>query len=200
MARPRSFDLDTVLDRAMQVFWRRGYAETSMADIYDATGLKPGSLYGAVRNKDELFRQVFERYVARFRGTLPQGLDGLPAIEAWLATQVRLAAEDPERRGCLIINTTLERDSHPEATRALARGRLAEIRAFFDRHLRTGQARGELDPDLRPEAIADALLGSVIAIMSLARAGADTDTLRHVAEAATAALRPRRISSGTARP
>lgn len=190
MARPRSFDLDQVLDQAMTLFWRRGYAETSMADVYAATGLKPGSLYGAVRNKDELFRLAFERYAAHFRATLPQGAEGLAAIAAWLRLQAKLGAEDPDRRGCLIVNTVQERDQHPAATRALAQGRLAEIRGFFLHHLGIARDRREIAAGIDPARQADALLGTVVAIMSLARAGADAGTLDNLAAAAEAALRP----------
>ena len=188
MARPRGFDLDSVLDRAMALFWRRGYAETSMADVYAATGLKPGSLYGAVRGKDELFRLAFERYAGHFRASLPGGLEGRAAIEAWLQVQVDLGAADPERRGCLIVNTIVERDVHPEATRALAQGRLADIRGFFLRHLGIAAARGEIGAGILAERQADALTGTVVAIMSLARAGADRDMLQNLADAAVLAL------------
>jgi len=188
MARTREFDMDTVLDQAMGVFWRRGYAATSMADIYDATGLKPGSVYAALKSKEALFQRVFERYAERFRATLPTALVGVPAIAAWLRVQADLAIADPERRGCLIINTVLEREVHSEATRAMAQGRLREIRAFFARHLLLARERGELAARLDVEAQADALLAAVMAIMALGRSGADASTIGHVAQTAEAAL------------
>src|SRR6188508_1544575 len=98
MARPREFDVDDVLLKATAVFWRRGFAATSMSDLYEATGLKPGSLYAAFKDKDHLFRRCFEAYAAFFRQTLPTDCSGVAAIEAWLALQARLAAEDPERK------------------------------------------------------------------------------------------------------
>jgi TetR/AcrR family transcriptional regulator, transcriptional repressor for nem operon len=63
MARPRSFDPDEVLDRAMRRFWERGYRETSVDDLVEATGVKPGSLYNAFHGrKRELFLGSLERY------------------------------------------------------------------------------------------------------------------------------------------
>ncbi|WP_144300268.1 TetR/AcrR family transcriptional regulator [Elioraea rosea] len=195
MPRPRAFDEDEVVEKAMRLFWRRGYAGTAMSDIYAETGLRPGSLYGAFADKDGLFRRAFEAYAARFRATLPKGVAGLAAIEAWLATQVRLAAEDPDRAGCLIVNTVAERDVHPPATQALARGRLQEIRDFFVAALTEAVAMGEVPEGLSVATHADALVGAVVAIMTLGRAGADRTSLEHIAEAALAALRrvqPRR--------
>ncbi len=192
MARTREFDLDTVLDQAMRVFWRRGYVGTSMSDIYAATGLKPGSLYAAFQDKEQLFRRAFERYAERFRATLPKDISGLPAIAQWLRLQAKLAVEDDDRAGCLIINTVAERDAHSPATQALAQGRLQEIRDFFLQHLNAAIRDGDLPSDSKAEAHADALLGAVVSIMTLGRAGADKSVIDHVAAAAYAGLNAER--------
>ena len=182
--------MDDVLERATQVFWRRGYAATSMSDIYEATGLKPGSLYAAFRDKEELFRRCFEHYAAFFRRTLPTDRVGLEAIATWLKLQARLATDDPDRKGCLIINTVTEREIHSEAAKALAAGRLQEIRDFFTRHLTVAVAHGQLAQTLPIERHADALLGAVVSIMALGRAGADKRVIDHVARAAIDSLSP----------
>jgi TetR/AcrR family transcriptional repressor of nem operon len=168
MGRRRAFQLDEVLAQATEVFWRRGYAATAMSDVYEATGLKPGSLYAVFRDKEELFRRCFEGYAAFFRRTLPMDQAGLPAIRSWLCLQVRLAADDPDRKGCLIVNTLAEREVHSAATRALATGRLHEIRDFFLRQLAVAAERGEVGNGRDLEAAADALTGTVISIMALA--------------------------------
>ena len=188
MGRRREFQVDEVLAKAMEVFWRRGYAATAMSDIYEATGLSPGSLYAAFKDKEDLFRRCFEAYAEFFRRTLPTDQPGLAAIRAWLDLQVRLAAEDPDRKGCLIVNTLAEREVHSAATRALANGRLLEIRDFFLRQLAVAVAKGELRADLPIEPAADALAGAVVAIMALGRAGADRRMIEHVAQGAIAAL------------
>lgn len=188
MARTREFDEDEVLDKAMRLFWRRGYVATAMSDIYEATGLKPGSLYAAFKDKETLFQRAFARYAERFRATLPTDRAGLAAIEAWLRLQVKLAVEDEQRAGCLIVNTVAERTAHSPATQAMAQGRLQEIRDFFLRHLAIAQQDGALPRAADPAPHADALLGAVIAIMTLGRAGADAAMIGHVADAALAAL------------
>lgn len=188
MARTREFDPEEAVQEAMELFWRRGYGGTAMSDIYAATGLKPGSVYGAFGDKEGLFRRAFEAYATHFRATLPAGQRGLAAIEAWLATQIRLASEDPDRRGCLIINTVMEREVHSESTRALAQGRLQEIRDFFLGALAQALQAGQIAADTPIAARADALMGAVVAIMALGRAGADRRTIAHVAEAAVKSL------------
>jgi TetR/AcrR family transcriptional repressor of nem operon len=184
MARTREFDLSTTLDQAMRVFWRKGYAATSMSDIYAATGLKPGSVYAAFKDKEGLFQQVFDHYAGFFRATLPTDSQGVAAIRAWIVLQARLASEDKDRAGCLIVNTVAEREAHSPATQAMARGRMREIRDFFVRHLMIAVQAGELARDTDIDLRADALVGAVVSIMTLGRAGADTATIRHVADAA----------------
>lgn len=171
----------------MGVFWRKGYALTSMTDLYAATGMRPGNLYATFSDKGTLFRRVFEAYAARFRATLPSDLQGRAAIEAWLGIQVRLAVEDPDRKGCLIVNTVTEREAHDDSTRALATARLAEIATFFRDSLAQAEERGEVNPGER-EVRAAALTGAVVAIMTLARAGAPDAMVEAVAKQAILTL------------
>lgn len=188
MSRPRTFDPDRVAEQAMRVFWKSGYAGAAMSDLYEATGLKPGSVYAAFGDKEGLFQRAFETYAAHFRATLPKDLRGLAAIEAWIDVQARLSEEDPERKGCLIVNTVAERQAHSQATRDLAQARMDEIRAFFRTALDQALAAGELKADADPDLWADSLTGTVVSLMTLGRAGAEPSVLRNVARAAVAAL------------
>jgi TetR/AcrR family transcriptional repressor of nem operon len=172
----------------MAVFWRRGYVASAMSDIYAATGLKPGNLYATFRDKEGLFQAAFETYAKQFRATLPQGVKGRAAIIAWLRTQADLATRDPERRGCLIINTITEREAHSPSSQALAQARLREIRDFFSDNLAIAIRDDEMPGTADRDRLADALVGAVVAIMSLARAGAAEAMIRHVAEQAIASL------------
>ena len=62
MGRPRAFDVDKALDRALEVFWRKGYEGTSLPDLTEAMGINRPSLYAAFGNKESLFRKVLQRY------------------------------------------------------------------------------------------------------------------------------------------
>lgn len=191
MARTREFDLTVTLNQAMRVFWRKGYAATSMSDIYSATGLKPGSVYAAFKDKEDLFQQVFDHYTCFFRASLPKDSEGVEAIRAWMLLQAKLASEDPERAGCLIVNTVAEREAHSAATQAKAQGRMREIRDFFVRHLVIAIHARELPRGTDVDLKADALLGAVVSIMTLGRAGADAVTINHIAQAALEPFAPR---------
>lgn len=190
MARPKRYDTDTVLKAAMRVFWQKGYAATSMSDIYAATGLKPGNLYATFTDKETLFARAFAAYADEFHATLPVDAEGRTAIEAWVALQARLATGDPDRKGCLIINTITEREVHTPANRALAAARLDEIAAFFRHHLRLSRDRGEIAARANLAMLEAGLTGAVVAIMSLARGGASAAMIDGVAAQAVAALGP----------
>jgi TetR/AcrR family transcriptional repressor of nem operon len=187
MARPKAYDQDAVLEAAMRVFWQKGYVGTSMADIYAATGLKPGNLYATFTDKETLFRLAFEAYSAHFRATLPKDRTGLAAIDDWLDVQAQLAADDPDRKGCLIVNTLAEREAHGPETQALADARLAEIHAFFLTALKA--ANGDAGPVSSATATADFLTGTVLAIMALGRARAPEAMIYNMAEQAKAGAR-----------
>jgi TetR/AcrR family transcriptional regulator, transcriptional repressor for nem operon len=184
MARPKAYAQEEVLEAAMLVFWSKGYVGTSMANIYAATGLKPGNLYATFIDKETLFSRAFERYVHLFRSSLPVGLTGREAINAWLDTQARLATQDPDRKGCLIINTVTEREAHSSRNRQMAAARMDEITTFFRTELKVACSAGQIANDYNIERGAAALTGAVVAIMSLGRAGAADETIHHVAEAA----------------
>ncbi len=186
MARPKAYEEDAVLDAAMRVFWRKGYVATSMTDIYAATGLKPGNLYATFTDKETLFRRAFNAYATQFRESLPKGLSGKAAIHAWLDSQARLAIDDPERKGCLIINTVIEREAHGAETRALAKERLDEITGFFSTELLAAKATGDVPAERDTQIEAAALTGAVVAMMALGRAGVEADMILSVLSAAKA--------------
>lgn len=189
MPKPRRFEEPAVIAAAMRVFWRKGYVATSMSDLYEATGLKPGNLYATFQDKEHLFQRAFEAYAAEFRASLPAGLRGLASIEAWIDTQVRLATDDPERKGCLIVNTVAERAAHSPETQSLAQARLEEIMQFFRSALTDAMAMEEIGKAVDVEAHVAALTGTVISIMTLGRAAVSSEMIRSVGRMGLVALR-----------
>lgn len=153
MARPRSFDEDEVLDRALDVFWARGYAATSVVDLEEAMGIKAGSIYKAFGDKRTLFVRTVDRYLDRGRQRTVDTVAGHPPTEAlrrWLYVVAELATATP-RRGCFAVNCAVELAPHePDIRHALQRHDRQMLRLFSEL-VRDGQAAGELragDPAL----------------------------------------------------
>ena len=196
MARPRSFDEEAFLDRSLEVLWRRGFAATSMSDIYAATGLGASSIYAFVKDKDDLFRRVFERYGAGFRKAIPTDANGAVAIDRCMEFFAGMLASDPDRKGCLIANTIMERFAHRAVTLACAQARMEEIRSWFQRQIERGQQDGDFRPDADPVAASNALAATTLGMMAMARAQVSRETLLQVAGCATAGLRKERPAEG----
>ncbi len=110
--RPRQFDEDTVLDQVTEVFWDRGYAQTSVADLVEATGVHKPSLYRTFGSKDELFATVLRRYVTMRIGALAERVattgDGVAGIKMFLAAIREDLVDGVASRGCLLVATSSE--------------------------------------------------------------------------------------------
>jgi TetR/AcrR family transcriptional regulator, transcriptional repressor for nem operon len=162
MSRPREFDHEHVLDSAMQVFWSRGYDGTTMRELVSATGLQPGSLYGAFANKRNLFKMSLCRYESRIDLHIVRLRDfestPLESIRQFFKYVTSECDRDSGRRGCLFINTLLQVPSSDiEITRQvnLISDKLETV---FRELLLKAQQSGELDAQNDPHSLARLLM------------------------------------------
>jgi len=150
MAGTKQFDEDEVLNRAMLLFWRRGYGATSMQDIAQATGVLRGSLYHAYGDKQALFLKIFERYQAAFFAGVRAALDAPTAEEAlrrylrFSIETVTAVAEDDVTRGCLTTKTATDETAMDAAIRGALRGLLDGVRGLLEERLSRPDAAGRL--------------------------------------------------------
>lgn len=194
VARLKEFDETRALDAAVDCFWQRGYGATSVRDLADAMGIGGPSLYNAYGDKRALFGRSLERYANRSMRERIARLEArhrpIEAIRAFIAEIIDRSLKDPDRRGCLLINSALDVAPHDAEIGAVVAGYLDEIRDFFRRNLEAGQRVGGLPRSLDPERVAGHLLGVVAGIRVLARTGAKRRVLEHVAGPALALLNP----------
>jgi TetR/AcrR family transcriptional regulator, transcriptional repressor for nem operon len=191
VVRQREFDIDEVLTLVMNLFWERGYANTSMKDVVQATGVQPGSLYGAFGDKEKLFQQALRKYTQDFfRASIPCNKPPLECIELWFEHLADAMTNDPDQKGCLIINTAMERDAHSPSTIAIIEDRLDEIESFFRQNLNQAKFNGSLSESFDADMTAKAMLGSVVAILAVARMRRDAQTINSIVAGAIAILKP----------
>jgi TetR/AcrR family transcriptional regulator, transcriptional repressor for nem operon len=145
MARPRKFDREAALEAAMDCFWRRGYKVTSMRELTACMGISGPSLYNTFGDKRAIFAAALERYVNRSPRAHIKHLEGfLPpkeSIRRFFDEIIERSLNDPERRGCLLINLALEAP-HDREPRSLITDCLAEIEAFFCRSIKAAKKQG----------------------------------------------------------
>jgi AcrR family transcriptional regulator len=187
MGRPREFDTEQALDRAMELFWRKGYEGTSLFDLTETLGVTRPSLYAAFGNKEALFRTVLKRYEERVVTYRPRALEAPTArkvARALLQGAADLFGDRSKPAGCLGVQGALACGAEAEPIRReLMANRIAGERAVRQR-LKRAKAEGDLPADSDPAALARYLSGVVYGMAVLSAGGATHRELRQVAEIA----------------
>ena len=154
MARPRKFDEEEVLVKAMDAFWTHGYDATTITDLMDATGLAKGSLYKGFGDKKQLFMQALDSYLASANAALLEcdalTESGREALERVFSGVVGMSTCGGVRRGCLSVNSAIELGPHDPAVRNRLRRNTREKESTFAAIIRRGVADGSLRKDLDP--------------------------------------------------
>ena len=183
----KSFDEEAALEKAMQVFWEKGFGPASISDLLEGTGLNRGSLYNAFGGKQQLFIKALLKY-DRDRQAMLARLEALDnpkkAIATFFDTTVAKTAADQDHKGCFLFNTALEISKHDEKVGEIVTKGVREIEAFFRRSIEVGQARGDMPKGLDPEATAKTLLALIVAIRVLGRGAFAEAALQTIADEA----------------
>ncbi|KNX38594.1 TetR/AcrR family transcriptional regulator [Luteipulveratus halotolerans] len=148
MARHKEFDEQHALDQALETFWSGSYASTSTQDLCDSTGLSRSSLYSTFTCKSDLYRRSLRRYgeikgVER-SGYLEREGSGRELLTAMLTDVLGGQCDDPDRRGCMIINAAVELGESDDEVAALSRANLEEFRDVLAALIARGQDDGSI--------------------------------------------------------
>lgn len=189
MPRTKEFDPDAVLQRALELFWERGYEATSMGDLVGHLGIARASIYATFGGKHDLYIQALDRYVqARDPGPvemLSQPGPVLPAVRALVEAYAAESACDERRRGCMVVNAAVELMAHdPQAARRVE-ACWDTLETALTSALTRARAQGEIPAGKDPRALARFLLVMLQGIRVLGRAHPDPG---RVADAAAQAL------------
>lgn len=152
--RPRTFDRDEALKKAMYVFWEKGYEGTSMADLVNSIGMKAPSIYAAFGNKDTLFREAIELYKTQVEEGPLRALNLSPhileALENSMNESVKMLSGN-KVSGCLVmggaINCAPEHQEHVELLRNIRRKYKQVLKKRFARAFEDGQLIEKADPE-----------------------------------------------------
>ena len=193
MSRPRQFDPDEVVDRSMREFWAKGYRDTSVGDLVQATGVQPGSLYGAFEGgKRQLFIEALKLYS---KLVVPQKMGALESSDASVA-EVRAYFDglisdlmSPEGRiGCLMVNTTVELAAEDSEVSALTRDHMGRLERNAERALSNAQRRGEIPAGIDPAVKATQLMATRMGLMVVGKTNPGREVLQTIVDAAFADL------------
>ena len=190
MPRTKEFETGDALDAAMQLFWRKGYAATSLRDLLDGMGIGYGSFYNAFGNKHALFLASLDRFRELRTSWIDEVLEdsGHGGIEEVFRRTVDGLVGFEPRRGCLLANTAVELGPHDAEVAAKISRYVRHTEAVFERAVIRAQEAGEIPADRDPRALARFLVNALHGMRVLARVGTDRAVLEDAVRVALDAL------------
>ena len=182
----KSFDEDAALERAMDLFWEKGFESTSIAELLEHTGLNRGSFYNAFGDKRSLFLKALRKYDKERRRAMLAELEALDdpkrAVCELFDHIVAETIDDERRRGCFMVNAASEVVALDAEVHEILSNGFREFEGFFRRCIEVGQSRNEISKTLHPEDTARALFALGVAIRVLGRGTYTESALNVIAE------------------
>lgn len=183
--RPKVFDREAALDKAMTLFWQHGYEATSLSDLVEATGAKAPTLYAEFTNKEGLFRAVLDRYIARFAAKHEAQLfceekSVEAALEDYFTAVATCFTSKDTPAGCFMINTSATLAAASRDIAHTVKSRHAMQEQTLTQFLRQRQERGEIPAHNNVQNLAE-YLSCILQGMSIsAREGAGFEKLMQI--------------------
>ena len=190
MAGKKSFQPEQALDKAMGLFWKQGYEGTSIEDLVQYMGLGRGSLYDTFGDKHALYLAALSQYLAKYQAQAVEFLEQTgrlsEILERFFQAFIEELVSDPARRGCFLVNASIEMAPHDPEVNTIVQSALQEIEEGFYRLLIKAQVAGDLSWTQDPHQLAHFLSGVLVSIRVLARAKRDRRVLQDVVKTALA--------------
>ena len=194
LGRPRTFDRDTVLDRAVVAFWTKGYSAASLDDLTESMGINRSSLYATFGSKHDLYMEVIDRYAATLGCQPVKALLGEPDIEkavaAFFEATIRCVTSKDGPKGCMIVSVAAEDAETDEQVRNKLTGMFAETDRVISDHFLVAQDNGQLSQESDPEALARMTISITHSFSTRARVGASRKELSRLGKEFMAVLLP----------
>lgn len=187
LGRPRGFDADEALERAMKVFWEQGYEGASLTDLTSAMGITRKSMYAAFGNKEDLFRKALDRYTdgpASYAARAMELPSAREVATAFLTGSVRATTSPGCPAGCLGVQGSLAAGDAGRVAQGTLTAWRDDGRARLRDRFRRAVDEGDLPPDADPELLARYLMTVANGIAVQAAGGATRPELQRVADAA----------------
>ena len=173
--RPRGFDTEIAVERAMTVFWSRGYHGTALPDLLSATRLSRGSLYAAFGGKHALFLRALDRYIADALARIDVELGPRHApvdgLRTFLAGYVERTSGVSGRRGCLLVATAMELAGHDRDVERRIGGFFKAMETRLAGALARAKVAGELAAGVEPASAARILVCFVEGLRVVGKTG-----------------------------
>jgi TetR/AcrR family transcriptional repressor of nem operon len=193
MPRKKEFDEDELLEKAVNLFWQKGYNATSAQDLVDGLGINRSSLYNAYTDKRTLFKKSLIHYQLKQTNTmiamLARAENAKKALKQIFAGLIEESVNDRLLRGCFMVNTAVELAGIDEEIGDIVNKNNKSVEDALTKIIEKGQKDEQFSSKTDARAFARFIFGNITAIKVSARTGADRKTLEDMAEIALAALK-----------
>src|SRR6476620_1798933 len=189
MARPKEFDPERALAKAMSVFWRLGYENTSTDVLIREMGIAKQSLYDTFSDKRSLYLKALAYYRDKTNAGLRQVFESNRSVRdgfARLLFDLSSESREQHQRGCLLLSAILARDIGDAVIADFLRDNQATVESIFVEALRNAQERGELSSKQNPVALGRFFLVTIQGMRAMARLKSERTALEQVARVALA--------------
>ncbi len=190
--RPLEFDPNLALQRAMEVFWCRGYEAASLQNLLTAMAISKSSFYQTFGSKHELFQRCLQLFRERQVRLMMAALEQAPSGREFLRRMLRSAASevvaDEPPKGCLIMNTATEFSGRDAIVADLVGKGASQFTEVFRCAIERAQSAGEIDAGKDAEVLARYVVTTMSGLKTMAKAGMQTTAIEDVAELALTAL------------
>lgn len=184
MARHKSFDRDTAINKAMEIFWKKGYEATSIQDLEKHMGIGRRSLYDTFNSKYDLFLATLERYHTMRQAQTGSNVEAFTSpstiIRAIFGDLVDEAVSDSDRKGCLYINSAVELAAHDATVASKSKKVYHGMEKLFQSLLNQAQELGEISLDIDALGMAQTLTVTFFGIRVMAKMNPDREVLSNV--------------------
>lgn len=193
MARKKEFDENELLEKATNLFWRKGYNATSAQDLVDELKINRSSLYNTYSDKKTLFQKALKKYqdqqTKAVVDMLSKADDPEKAIKEVFDSLVKESSEDDIARGCFMVNTAVEIAGQDKEIGSLVHANNKSVEDALTAVIEKGQKMGQFSTKNTARAYARFLFGNINALRVIARSGADKGALSDITGIALASLK-----------
>ena len=192
MARKKSFDEIEVLQKALHLFWRKGYNATSIQDLVDELGINRASLYDTWGDKHNLYIAALKLYrqsaSSRLLDDIRSDMPARQVVESFMLRIVNDVILDKERKGCFLVNATTElANLDPEINQMVEENRKTIVEVLAE-IIKEGQGKGEFKSQKSPQALARFIFNAVNGLRVVGKADVPLDEMKEVVEITLSAL------------
>jgi len=192
MSRTQEFEPAEALQKAMEVFWEKGYGNSSMDDIVTRTGVSRYGLYGEFGSKKELYRAALEHYCHQNIETRLAGLArpdaGVQDVKDFFMGALAHCQCEEGRLGCMLCYTSVELGIEEEEMAEFVNTAFGKMRAALRHALQNAKQREEVPSDLDVAETADFLTGIIMGLSTMARSAMDPQLMKNFVKGGLARL------------